>query len=120
MADITRRLADAELRRFESGATTLLIVNLREQAAAEASVREVEATRDLWRAAAAWRALTACDVASGGERGTRVIVLGVDGMDYALARRLIDEGELPNFARLEQMGQFSPLETSAPPLSPVA
>lgn len=62
LADTTRRLADAELRRFESGATTLMIVNLREQAAAEASVREVVATRDLWRAAAAWRALTSCNV----------------------------------------------------------
>ena len=52
--------------------------------------------------------------------GKRVIVLGVDGMDYALARRLIDEGKLPNFARLEKMGSFGPLETTSPPLSPVA
>ena len=41
-------------------------------------------------------------------------------MDYSLSRELIDAGELPNFARLEKMGQFRPLETSAPPLSPVA
>jgi len=64
--------------------------------------------------------LTACDTASGGESGPRMIVLGVDGMDYGLSRQLIDEGVLPNFARLEKMGQFRPLETSAPPLSPVA
>ena len=62
--------------------------------------------------------LVGCGGSSGD--GKRVIVLGVDGMDYAFARQMIDEGELPNFARLEQMGQFRPLETSAPPLSPVA
>ena len=60
LADTTERLATAELRRFEAGATTLLVVNLREQAAAEAAVAEVEAARDLWIAAAYWDALTTC------------------------------------------------------------
>ena len=50
----------------------------------------------------------------------RIIVLGFDGMDYSLARELIDEGRLPNFARLEREGSFTPLETSVPPESPVA
>lgn len=52
--------------------------------------------------------------------GHQVIVLGFDGMDYALTRRLIDEGRLPNLARLERDGAFTPLETSIPPQSPVA
>jgi predicted AlkP superfamily phosphohydrolase/phosphomutase len=49
-----------------------------------------------------------------------VIVLGFDGMDYDLTRRLIDEGRLPNLARLEREGSFGPLGTSVPPQSPVA
>lgn len=61
LAETTDRLAEAERRRFEAGATTLLVVNLREQAAAEAAVAVVEAVRDLWIAAASWDALTRCD-----------------------------------------------------------
>ena len=47
-------------------------------------------------------------------------MLGFDGLDYGLTRRLIDEGKLPNMARMERSGQFAPLETSIPPESPVA
>ena len=49
-----------------------------------------------------------------------VIVLGFDGMDYQLTRRLIDEGRLPALARLEREGSFAPLMSSVPPQSPVA
>ncbi len=52
--------------------------------------------------------------------GKRVVMLGFDGMDYALTNRLIEEGRLPNLARLAEMGGFSPLQTSIPPQSPVA
>jgi len=52
--------------------------------------------------------------------GKRVVMLGFDGMDYALTSRLIEEGRLPNLARLAEMGGFSPLQTSIPPQSPVA
>ncbi len=52
--------------------------------------------------------------------GTRVVVLGFDGMDYALTRRLLDEGKLPNLARLAEAGGFQALMTSVPPQSPVA
>jgi predicted AlkP superfamily phosphohydrolase/phosphomutase len=41
-------------------------------------------------------------------------------MDYGVARGLIDDGRMPNFARLAAEGGFSPLETSIPPQSPVA
>ena len=56
----------------------------------------------------------------GGSDEPRVIVLGIDGMDYDLTQRMISEGKLPNLARLSDMGGFTPLETSVPPQSPVA
>ncbi len=58
----------------------------------------------------------------GGERSydQSMIVLGIDGMDYGLTRELLDEGRLPNLARLQQMGGFQALTTSVPPQSPVA
>jgi len=50
----------------------------------------------------------------------RVIILGLDGLDPALARRWIDEGHLPNFKRLAEQGSFHELATSFPAMSPVA
>jgi predicted AlkP superfamily phosphohydrolase/phosphomutase len=50
----------------------------------------------------------------------RVVILGIDGMDPKILQRLIDEGEMPNFKRLIEQGDFKPLQTSMPPLSPVA
>ena len=52
--------------------------------------------------------------------GPRVIVLGFDGMDYGLTKRLMDEGRMPNFSKVAAEGSFGPLETSVPPQSPVA
>ncbi len=54
------------------------------------------------------------------ERYKRVIVIGIDGMDYSLTKQLMETGELPNFARLAKEGSFSSLATSIPPQSPVA
>ncbi|MBD3235998.1 MAG: hypothetical protein GF330_04795 [Candidatus Eisenbacteria bacterium] len=50
----------------------------------------------------------------------RVIILGIDGVDYRLLRDWMDEGLLPNSARLRDSGTFLPLTTSMPPQSPVA
>ena len=50
----------------------------------------------------------------------RLIILGIDGMDPLLLHRFIQEGKLPNFAKLEAAGDFRPLTTSIPPQSPVA
>jgi len=61
-----------------------------------------------------------CSGAGGGYEGPPVIVLGFDGMDYGLTQRLMDEGRMPNFTRLSQLGGFGPLGTSVPPQSPVA
>jgi len=50
----------------------------------------------------------------------RVLVLGIDGMDYILTARLLDEGKLPHFRQLAQQDGFSALLSSIPPQSPVA
>ncbi len=58
-----------------------------------------------------------CDSGAGGKK---VIILGIDGMDHAMLEAFIAEGRLPHFARLAREGDFSPLQTTMPPLSPVA
>ncbi|MBN2561199.1 MAG: alkaline phosphatase family protein [Phycisphaerae bacterium] len=64
-----------------------------------------------------------CDWTSGGHgaaRGKQVLILGCDGMDPKLVGRMLDEGRLPNLAKLASEGGFCPLTTSIPPQSPVA
>lgn len=56
--DVARTLIDSERRRFDLGESTLLMVNLREQAFAEAELREVDAVADYHRGVAALRAAT--------------------------------------------------------------
>lgn len=48
------------------------------------------------------------------------MILGVDGMDPTLLRRLMDAGRMPNCRRLAQQGCFHKIATSDPPQSPVA
>lgn len=50
----------------------------------------------------------------------RVVVVGFDGMDPELVSRFMDEGKLPHFAQLRSTGTFFPLQTTFPPISPVA
>ena len=50
----------------------------------------------------------------------RVIVVGIDGMDWGLTEQMMAAGELPNFSKLARQGSGGPLGTSVPPLSPVA
>lgn len=63
------------------------------------------------------------------ERGTaamdtvtssKVILVGMDGLDAQVMERLLDEGRLPNFSRLKEMGTYSRLATTNPAQSPVA
>jgi predicted AlkP superfamily phosphohydrolase/phosphomutase len=65
-----------------------------------------------WRAA---RSAVGVDPSAG-----RLLVLGIDGMDPKLLKELIEQGKMPNFARLAETGDFKALETSVPPQSPVA
>jgi outer membrane protein TolC len=53
---LARQLEQAERARFDLGEGTLLVVNLREQATADAAQREVDALADYHRAVAAYRA----------------------------------------------------------------
>jgi len=50
----------------------------------------------------------------------RVVVVGLDGLDPARARKYINEGKLPNFKKLMDEGCFHPLATTIPSMSPVA
>jgi predicted AlkP superfamily phosphohydrolase/phosphomutase len=50
----------------------------------------------------------------------KVFILAIDGMDPKLLGRFREEGMMPNFDRLIAQGDFKPLQTSAPPQSPVA
>jgi len=50
----------------------------------------------------------------------KVVILGLDGMDYSLTQKFLAEGKLPNLAKLSQKGCFKPLTTTVPPISPVA
>ena len=50
----------------------------------------------------------------------RVVILGLDGLDPNLVEELIEEGSLPNLAKLKVEGSYRRLGTTWPPLSPVA
>ncbi|HEV3023420.1 MAG TPA: alkaline phosphatase family protein [Pirellulales bacterium] len=53
-------------------------------------------------------------------RVKRVVILGLDGLDYGLTDRLLSEGKLPHLAALRDKGSFRPLASTLPPISPVA
>ena len=50
----------------------------------------------------------------------RAVILGFDGMDPELAERFMNEGRLPNLAKLRDKGSFDKLRTTFPAISPVA
>ncbi|MDA8020593.1 MAG: alkaline phosphatase family protein [Thermoanaerobaculia bacterium] len=50
----------------------------------------------------------------------KTIVLGFDGVDADLTARWMDEGELPNLAKLRDQGTFSPLMPTIPSQTPVS
>ena len=50
----------------------------------------------------------------------RLIVVGLDGQDPKLTDRFMNEGILPNFARLAKTGAYRRLRTTYPSISPVA
>ncbi len=50
----------------------------------------------------------------------KFIILGIDGMDYTMLSEMIERGEMPNFAKFRESGDFKPLLSSIPPQSPVA
>jgi len=51
----------------------------------------------------------------------KTVVIGFDGMDYHRLKTFMKEGEkYPNFEKLMQEGTFAPLQSTEPPISPVA
>lgn len=51
---------------------------------------------------------------------SRIVILGFDGADANLTRTYMDQGLLPNLAKLRDTGTFSPLGTTTPPQTPVS
>jgi predicted AlkP superfamily phosphohydrolase/phosphomutase len=47
----------------------------------------------------------------------KVVILGVDGADYAYYRRWIDKGLTPNFAKLAKRGRMGVLQSTYPPVT---
>jgi len=50
----------------------------------------------------------------------KVIILGIDGMDPDITRKLMENGRLPNFSYLNMKGSYSSLATTLPAESAVA
>ncbi|HJT17429.1 MAG TPA: alkaline phosphatase family protein [Thermoanaerobaculia bacterium] len=50
----------------------------------------------------------------------KVIVLGFDGVDAGYTQKWMDEGKLPNLAKLRAMGTFRPLRPTVPAQTPVS
>lgn len=50
---------------------------------------------------------------------SRLIVLGIDGLDPDVVQTLIDEGKTPNFERLANDGVFGVMDSAPPLLSPI-
>jgi predicted AlkP superfamily phosphohydrolase/phosphomutase len=60
------------------------------------------------------------DTAGAGEPPPKVVVLGFDGADAELTEQWMDEGQLPNLARLRDQGTFAPLRSTVPSQTPVS
>lgn len=50
----------------------------------------------------------------------KVVVLGFDGVDAKLTTQWMDEGKLPNLAKLRDEGSFRPLRSTVPSQTPVS
>jgi len=50
----------------------------------------------------------------------RLIVLGLDGMDPVLVKKYRAKGKLPHLSNIADKGSYHELETTTPPISPVA
>jgi predicted AlkP superfamily phosphohydrolase/phosphomutase len=53
-------------------------------------------------------------------RFQRVVILGLDGLDYGVTERMLAEGQLPHLDALRRQGCFKSLASTLPPISPVA
>lgn len=76
--------------------------------------------------AAVWLAMSLASCGNPGQtspeasgNGSRLIVLGIDGLDPDVVQMLIDEGKAPNFERLARDGVFGVMDSAPPLLSPI-
>src|SRR6266404_4280027 len=69
--------------------------------------------RLVWRTLFGWRSLRR-------SRVKRVVILGLDGLDFGLTQKLLAQGKLPHLAALRKQGCFKALASTLPPISPVA
>ncbi len=58
--------------------------------------------------------------APGKNKARRVIIVGLDGLDPELTAQYMEEGKLPNLSGISETGTFRKLQTTLPPISPVA
>ena len=72
----------------------------------------------IWPFRKLWRLLTGKKTAKAWIR--RFVVVGLDGQDPRLTDKLLQEGKLPNFAKLAEQGCYHRIRTTYPSVSPVA
>jgi predicted AlkP superfamily phosphohydrolase/phosphomutase len=63
--------------------------------------------------------LLACAPDGGGAHERRVLVIGIDGLEWDVLAPLLAEGRCPNLRALAERGSFGRLETIRPTFSPV-
>jgi predicted AlkP superfamily phosphohydrolase/phosphomutase len=87
-------------------------------------MKKMLARRVLWplilTALAAFAAPVSAQPAEGDDAPPQVVVLGFDGADSDHTARWMDEGKLPNLARLRDQGTFRPLRPTIPSQTPVS
>ena len=50
----------------------------------------------------------------------KMLIIGWDGATFDMIKPLVEQGQMPNIASLMQNGVWGPLESTLPPLTPVA
>src|SRR5215207_10164809 len=64
--------------------------------------------------------LSAAESGGGAAGGRKLVILGFDGVDARITEQWMNEGKLPNLARLRGQGSFSPLLSTIPSQTPVS
>lgn len=73
-----------------------------------------------WPIRLVWRRITGKRPYHGQGKVNRVIIVGLDGLCPERSEKMMNAGRLPNLAALRKEGCFKPLQTTTPPISPVA
>jgi hypothetical protein len=67
-----------------------------------------------------WAAATVVPALAAASAKPKVVILGFDGADARLVQQWMDQGKLPNLAKLRDDGTFAPLQPTNPPQTPVS